>query len=62
MRRLYDLECKACGTIVERLIELDEVPEIPCPRCGEKKMKRKFSTFSTGGARCDIRSIHQRGG
>jgi len=55
MRRLFELKCESCGTILEKFISLEEVPETPCPLCGKKSLKRKYSTFSSGGS-CNIKA------
>lgn len=55
MRRLFELKCGSCGAVVEEFTSLEEVPETPCPLCGKKSLKRKYSTFSSGGS-CGIKA------
>jgi len=45
---LYEYRCQECGEELEKLVRsLASVPEIECPHCGGKKVKKAFSLFGT---------------
>lgn len=61
MKRFYEMRCASCDTIVEKWCTLEEIPQTPCPKCGKKTLKRKYSTFGTGSS-CDVRFSRFSGG
>jgi putative FmdB family regulatory protein len=36
---IYEYECTECGTIVEKMHKISEVPEINCPKCSSLMRK-----------------------
>ncbi|GEM_PF-2792550 len=53
MKCFYDLQCESCGTVVEEYIAYEDIPEMECPQCKKKAMKKMLTTFSTGPS-CSI--------
>ena len=43
---IYEYWCDSCRRIVSSYRQNSSVPPPPCPRCGNSKLKRIFSTFS----------------
>jgi putative FmdB family regulatory protein len=43
---IYEYWCDSCRRIVSSYRQSSSVPPPPCPRCGNSKLKRIFSTFS----------------
>jgi putative FmdB family regulatory protein len=47
---LYEYRCEACAHRFEVLQRLgDDAEGIACPRCGEVRVARQFSTFAARG-------------
>jgi putative FmdB family regulatory protein len=47
---IYEYECGACGTKLERLIRKPGDAPAACPRCGKAKLRRVYSAFSVARA------------
>ncbi|MGO8765362.1 MAG: FmdB family zinc ribbon protein [Limisphaerales bacterium] len=49
---IYEFHCEKCGQDSELLVRSSDWKNSECPRCGSKKLSKKFSTFAsaTGGA------------
>ena len=46
---LYSYVCEKCGEKFDLLVGVTrEAPELKCKKCGSKKIKKTFSTFSMG--------------
>ncbi|NIM04945.1 MAG: zinc ribbon domain-containing protein, partial [Armatimonadetes bacterium] len=44
----YEYECQECGKEFEKLVRsISSTPEVECPHCGGKKVKKAFSLFGT---------------
>ncbi|RLD97723.1 MAG: zinc ribbon domain-containing protein [Aquificota bacterium] len=49
---LYEFQCKACGhRFVQLVLPLSQHEEVKCPKCGNKELKRLFSSFSSSGTK-----------
>ena len=45
---IYEYQCQECGKEFEKLIRsISSTPEVECPHCGGKKVKKAFSLFGT---------------
>jgi len=45
---IYEYQCQECGEEFEKLVRsISSAPEVQCPRCGGKKVKKAFSLFGT---------------
>jgi putative FmdB family regulatory protein len=45
---IYEYQCQECGEEFEKLVRsISSTPEVECPRCGGKKVKKAFSLFGT---------------
>lgn len=55
---LYEFECPACHEEFEELVRnAGAVSEVACPKCGQRKVKKKLSTFASrvsGGASASL--------
>ena len=48
---LYEYVCKNCNQRVEMLQRIGEdASGLACPGCGEKKLEKQLSTFSSGSS------------
>lgn len=47
---LYTYKCRKCGHEKEYLVMGSKGAPEECPKCGDKKMERKFGAFSCGGS------------
>jgi len=45
---IYEFACEKCKKRFESLVR-PGTAKVPCPDCGSKKVKRRFSTFGIGG-------------
>lgn len=56
MKKLFEMFCEKCGFVFEAFTEPEAIPGTDCPKCGEKKLRRKYSSFAAGasGASCSI--------
>jgi putative FmdB family regulatory protein len=44
---IYEYRCEDCGTKFEKLVRrVAEVPELECPKCGQKHLQQELSTFA----------------
>ncbi len=44
---IYEFKCEKCGNVFEELKERTfEIKEVKCPRCGEQKARKLFSSFA----------------
>jgi putative FmdB family regulatory protein len=60
---IYEYQCEACRKVSSFLVRSLESPVSPtCPKCGEKKMSRVFSRFSTTGRGAKSKSSPDTGG
>lgn len=50
---IFEYQCQNCGHILEVLTRPSKPAPRKCPKCGEPKLERKFSTFSSGGGKPD---------
>jgi len=47
---MYEYICKSCDHQFEILQRMGEGAEgLSCPKCGEKRVEKQFSTFSSSG-------------
>jgi putative FmdB family regulatory protein len=45
---LYEFECDKCGVDFEELVRSSTaVDEVTCPKCGERQVHKKVSTFAS---------------
>jgi len=45
---IYEYQCEECGEEFEKLVRsFSSAPEVECPHCGGKKIKKAFSLFGT---------------
>jgi putative FmdB family regulatory protein len=45
---IYEYQCQECGKEFEKLVRsISSTPEVECPHCGGKKVKKAFSLFGT---------------
>ena len=45
---IYEYQCQECGKEFEKLVRsISSTPEVECPHCGAKKVKKAFSLFGT---------------
>jgi putative FmdB family regulatory protein len=47
---IYEYVCSACGVGFEHLARTMDAPVPPCPKCGDGKVTKQFSTFSASVA------------
>ena len=67
---IYEYRCSGCGHAFEKLIRNTADLPLKCPECGQKTLKKQFSTFSarvTAGAckfpsTCPAAAGHQHSG
>jgi putative FmdB family regulatory protein len=51
---LFEYECLSCGRAFEVLTPRRERDtDVPCPGCGERDVRRRWSTFSGRASRAD---------
>lgn len=50
MKCFYEVQCQACGTITEKWVDYEKIPELECPKCREKKMRKRITPFRLGPA------------
>lgn len=50
---IYEYRCEACGKPSSALLPRFDAPDPACPHCGEPKLRRLVSTFSTVGSSDD---------
>ena len=50
---IFEYQCQNCGHILEVLTQASEAVPEKCPKCGESKLERKYSTFSNGSHKPD---------
>ncbi|MDT8390912.1 MAG: zinc ribbon domain-containing protein [Lentisphaeria bacterium] len=43
---LFEYTCESCGHLFEKLVRNDGDIPSTCPACGEKTLRKVFSTFS----------------
>ncbi len=44
---IYEFDCPTCGQPFEELVRSsDAIKDVVCPSCGNRKVKRKLSTFA----------------
>lgn len=66
---IYEFTCQGCGNNFDKLCKAsDNLAEIICPACGEKKARKRISKFcspgvggDTGGSSCGSCSTHNCG-
>jgi len=45
---IYEYQCQECGEEFEKLVRsISSTPEVECPHCGGKKVKKALSLFGT---------------
>jgi putative FmdB family regulatory protein len=45
---IYEYQCQECGKEFEKLVRsISSTPEVECPHCGGKKVKKALSLFGT---------------
>jgi putative FmdB family regulatory protein len=47
---IYEFHCGECGCDSEILVRSTDWKKTECPRCGSKKLSKKFSTFASVSA------------
>jgi putative FmdB family regulatory protein len=45
---IYEYTCGACQEEFERLV-MGSSAQVACPRCGSRKLRKRFSTFGMSG-------------
>ncbi len=45
---IFEYKCEKCGQDFERLVS-GANPEVSCPKCASKDVKKKFSVFGMSG-------------
>lgn len=43
---IFEYKCTQCGFVNEMLVKSASAKPPACPKCGEKKTEKQFSTFS----------------
>ena len=44
---IYEYRCQDCGSKFEKLVRREsDVPELECPKCGQKHLAQELSTFA----------------
>ncbi|MFA4965397.1 MAG: zinc ribbon domain-containing protein [Thermoleophilia bacterium] len=52
---VYEYVCGRCGEVFELLVGLSERDVArECPHCGSSEVKRRLSSFTTGGSRTSL--------
>ena len=46
---LYEYQCRGCSAVSEMLVSSSATEPPTCPRCGEAKLEKQFSTFNARG-------------
>ena len=44
---IYEFHCEGCGKDSEVLVRSTEWVGTPCPKCGSKRLSKKFSVFAS---------------
>jgi putative FmdB family regulatory protein len=47
---IYEFHCEQCTRDSEILVRSSDWKGTECPRCGSKKLSKKFSVFASAGA------------
>jgi putative FmdB family regulatory protein len=50
---IYEFHCAACEHDSEILVRSSDWRGTACPRCGSKKLSKKWSVFAAGGSGAD---------
>ncbi len=43
---IFEYKCSQCGFVNEALVKSASAKPPACPKCGEKKVEKQFSTFA----------------
>ncbi|MEK7238780.1 MAG: zinc ribbon domain-containing protein [Nitrospirota bacterium] len=52
---IFEYKCQNCGEDFEKLVSGSN-PEISCPKCSSKNIKKKFSVFGMSGVQKQVSS------